>query len=84
MEQSAALVIVAIILELAGGIYILVNGTENSQLTPWLDEHFHKLIIDSNYDDRANRLLQSLQEKVCFFYSSFSMLLEPLPLLLVI
>lgn len=64
LGTSAALILVAIILELAGGIYILVNGTETSKLTPWLERTFNKLIIDSNYNNRANLALQTVQEKV--------------------
>ncbi|ODM99148.1 23 kDa integral membrane protein [Orchesella cincta] len=62
--KSALLVLIALILELAGGIYMVVHGTENSQLTPWLEGKFNRLIIDSNYNDRALNILQTVQEKV--------------------
>jgi len=61
---SAVFVLVAVILELAGGIYIVVHGSENSKLTPWLEKKFSKLIVDSNYNDRALNILQTVQEKV--------------------
>jgi len=64
LGTSAILVLLALILELAGGIYILVNGTETSQLQPWLLKTFNKLILDSNYNDDSYRLLQKVQEKV--------------------
>lgn len=67
--QSAILVLIALILELAGGIYIVVHGTENSKLTPWLNDKFNSLIIDSNYNDRALSLLQTVQEKVTQLYT---------------
>ena len=56
--------LIAVILELAGGIFILANGTESSNLKPWLTNTFNKLIIDSNYNPQANYLLQMVQEKV--------------------
>lgn len=61
---SAVFVLLALILELAGGIFILVNGTHNSKLTPWLDKRFVVLIRDSNYNDKANDLLNVVQENV--------------------
>jgi hypothetical protein len=57
-------VIVAIILELAGGIYMIVHSTHNSQLTPWLEKRFVLLIRDSNYNDKANEVLNVVQENV--------------------
>ncbi|CAL8089441.1 unnamed protein product [Orchesella dallaii] len=64
LGASALLILIAVILELAGGIYIVVHGTENSQLTPWLHDKFNRLIIDSNYNDKALGILQTVQEKV--------------------
>lgn len=60
--------LIALILELAGGIYIVVHGTENSKLTPWLETKFSRLIIDSNYNDQALNLMQTVQEKVTLKY----------------
>ncbi|CAG7831132.1 unnamed protein product [Allacma fusca] len=64
LGTSAVLILLAVILELAGGIYILVNGTEASKLTPYLEKTFNKLILDSNYNPRVNLALQAIQEKV--------------------
>jgi hypothetical protein len=64
LGSSALLVFAALILELAGAIYILVNGTETSSLTPFLENTFNRLMIDSNYNERANRILQVVQEKI--------------------
>lgn len=73
-QQSATFILVAFILELAGGIYILVNGTEYSKLDPWLERRMYKLILDSNYNDRANLALQAIQEKVIFPSSSSTLM----------
>lgn len=64
LGTSSILVLIAIILELAGGIYILINGTETSKLQPWLERKFITLIHDSNYNDDAYRLMSKVQEKV--------------------
>lgn len=64
VTQSAVLVLLAIILELSGGIFMLVHGTHNSKLTPWLEKRFIILIRDSNYNDKANDLLNVVQENV--------------------
>jgi len=61
---SVVVIILALILELAGGILILVNGTEASKLTPYLETTMGKLIINSNYNPTANFYLQHVQEKV--------------------
>jgi hypothetical protein len=57
-------VLAAVILELAGGIYIIVHGTQASKLTPWLDRKFSRLIVDSNYNDKALELMTVIQENV--------------------
>jgi len=64
LVTSAIVILVCIILELTGGIFILVNGTEYSNLDPWLQRTFNKLIVDSNYNPQANYVLQLVQEKV--------------------
>jgi len=64
LATSAFLVLLAIILELSGGIFMLVHGTHNSKLTPWLEKRFIILIRDSNYNDKANDLLNVVQENV--------------------
>jgi len=61
---SGLLIFLSLILELAGAIYLLVNGTQTSQLTPWLRTKFTRLIVDSNYNPTANRIMQIVQEKV--------------------
>jgi len=64
LGTSAILTVVAIILELAGGIYIVVNGTERSSLTPWLESRFTRLLTDSIHNDKANSILRIIHENV--------------------
>jgi hypothetical protein len=64
LATSAVLVLIALILELTGGIFTLVHGTQSSKLTPWLDRKFSRLVVDSNYDTRALNLLNNIQENV--------------------
>jgi len=83
LATSAVLVLAALILELAGGIFILVHGTHNSKLSPWLEKRFTVLIRDSNYDPRANELLTVVQTHVgccgSYNYQDFDRSRLPIP-----
>jgi len=83
LVTSAVLVLAAIILELAGGIYLIVHGTANSKLNPWLEKRFLVLIRDSNYNDQALDLLTVIQENVgccgSYNYQDFDRSRLPIP-----
>jgi len=64
MTIGASCVIITLILEITGGVLILVHGTEYSKLTPFLTTTLDKLILDSNYNANANHYLITIQEKV--------------------
>jgi len=83
LATSAVLVLAALILEFAGGIYLVVHGTHNSKLSPWLTRRFDKLILDSNYDDHQHEVLHIIQEHVgccgSYNYQDFDRSRLPIP-----
>jgi len=64
LATASILTFVCLILEIAGAIYIILNGTQTQSTQRWLDNKFSRLIVDSNYNPTANRILQVVQEKV--------------------
>ena len=62
--QFFGMIVICFILEIAGASYILVHGTQGSQLNIWLEERFYELLAAYTYDDRSKRTVDIIQEWV--------------------